>query len=215
MSEQPGKPDETPKKDAPQGYEPPSFIPPSSEPYGTEQSGAGQPAPGQPDSEQYGQPAAQPGAYSQDAAYGQQPYGQPASPYGQQPQPYGQQPYGQPASPYGQAPGQAAYGQAAYGQPASPYGQPAYYGVPAEPKGLSIAAMICGIVGLVSGGFLGLPQIAAVILGHIGLKKEPAGRGFALTGLITGYIGVLFGLLWLIFLIVALSAASQYGYYRN
>lgn len=182
MSDQPAKPDETPRNDTPsasgpQGFEPPAYEPPSFAP----------PAPPAPE---YGQPPA-PG-YGQ--APGQQPY--PQQPYGQQP--YPQHPYAQP------------YGQ----QPASPYGQPAYYGVPAEPKGLSIAAMVCGIVGVISGGMFVLPQIAAVILGHMGMKKEPAGRGFALTGLITGYLGVLFGVLWLVFLLIGLAVLGDAANYR-
>ncbi|MBO1268033.1 DUF4190 domain-containing protein [Arthrobacter cavernae] len=198
MSDQPAKGND----DAPKGYEPPSYIPPAETPL---------PPPAPP---VFGEPV--PPAFESPAQppYGQDPYGQ-QPPY-VQPAPYGQQPpaFQSPAqSPYGQVPyGQSQFGQTQYGQPGSPYGQPAYYGVPAEPKGLSIAAMICGIVGLVTGGFLILPQIAAVILGHIGMKKEPAGRGFALTGLITGYIGILFGLLWLIFLIIGLSMASQYNF---
>ncbi|UVJ39704.1 DUF4190 domain-containing protein [Arthrobacter sp. CJ23] len=197
MSDQPAKGND----DAPKGYEPPSYIPPTE--YSANDAGTPVPPPpvfGESVPPAFESPAQPP--YGQDP-YGQQPpYVQPA-PYGQQPP--AQPPYGQ--APYGQQPGQ-------YGQPGSPYGQPAYYGVPAEPRGLSIAAMICGIVGLVTGGFLGLPQIAAVILGHIGMKKEPAGRGFALTGLITGYVGILFGLLWLVFLIIGLAMAAQYGTYN-
>jgi len=197
MSEQPAKPDETPKNDTPQGSEPPSFMPP-----------------GQPGPEQYAQPA-QPGAYGQDAPYGQQPYAAPAAygqqsqPYGQQSQPYGQQsqPYGQPASPYGQVPGQQPYGQ-----PAGPYGQPAYYGVPAEPKGLSIASMCCGIAVYLGFGFILLPQIAAVVLGHMALKKEPSGRGMAIAGLVMGYLGILLTVVLGIFFIIAVTAASQYRY---
>ena len=72
------------------------------------------------------------------------------------------------------------------GGPAA-YPQPQY--VP--PRGLSVASMVLGIVGLVMGWFLlGLPSIVGVVLGHIGLKREPAGRPFAITGLVTGYIGV-------------------------
>ena len=54
--------------------------------------------------------------------------------------------------------------------------------------------MICGILGFLTAGLTGLP---AVILGHIGLsqiKKSGGalgGGGFAVTGLITGYITVL------------------------
>ena len=73
---------------------------------------------------------------------------------------------------------------------ASPYGQPAYYGMPAEPKVLSIASMCCGIAIFVGFGFFILPQIAAVILGHLALKQEPAGKGMAIAGLVMGYLGL-------------------------
>lgn len=77
-------------------------------------------------------------------------------------------------------------GMQPYEPPAGGY-QPQY--VP--PRGLSVASMVLGIVGLVMGWFLfGLPSIVGVILGHIGLKREPAGRPFAITGLVTGYIGI-------------------------
>ena len=57
--------------------------------------------------------------------------------------------------------------------------------------------MVCGIVGLVLSFFLFgfLPALAAVILGHIGMKKEPTAKGFSLTGLITGYAGLALSLL--------------------
>jgi hypothetical protein len=56
--------------------------------------------------------------------------------------------------------------------------------------------MVTGIVSIL-GGFclLGIPTIAAIILGHMGLKdtenEAKAGRGMAITGLILGYICVL------------------------
>ena len=166
MSEQPAKPDETPKSDTPQGYEPPPAPP-------------------------YGQP--------QD----QQPYAAPSA-YGQPASPYGQQPYGQ-SEPYGQQ-------SQAYGQPASPYGQPNYYGMPAEPKGLSIASMCCGIAVYLGFGFILLPQIAAVVLGHMALKKEPSGRGMAIAGLVMGYLGILLTVVFGALFIIGLTAASQYNY---
>src|SRR5690554_1662936 len=99
-------------------------------------------------------------------------------PPAESPQPAAQQPYGQAAP--------------------SPYAAPqAGYGQPMPPRGLSIASMVCGIVGLVLSFFLFgfLPALAAVILGHIGMKKEPTAKGFSLTGLITGYAGLALSLL--------------------
>lgn len=113
------------------------------------------------------------------------PYGQPASPYPQQ--------YGQPASPYGNA-----------------YGQPAYY-APAEPKGLSIASLCCGIAVFVGFGFFVLPQVAAVILGHMALRKEPSGKGMAIAGLVLGYVGIALTVIVIIFFAIAMQAAISTG----
>ena len=199
MTDQP-KPD---KDETPEGYRPPSYIPaqesdipappaPPAPPatsafdqqdYGHRASGA----PGQA-GEQYGQSAPD---YSQPA----DPYGTPAQ-YGQQPyapQPYGQQPYG--AAPH-------------YGQPGTPfnaYGQPAYYGVPPEPKGLSIASLCSGIATFVGLGFFLLPQVAAVILGHMALKREPAGKGMAIAGLVLGYVGIALTILVIVLIAVGLA----------
>jgi hypothetical protein len=138
-----------------------------------------------------------------------------APPYGSaapsQPQ-YGQGSHGQPQ--YGQNPyeGQNQYG--AYNQPPSPYnqpapyGQPGYYGMPAEPKTLSIASMVCGIASVIMGWIL-LPQIAAIVTGHLALKREPAGKGMSITGLVLGYLCLLgYGAFWLL-AIIGLAIASS------
>jgi hypothetical protein len=214
----------------PEGYQPPSYIPaqesdvpappkaPSwpatakieqpgygQQPYGTqEQSG-----------EQYGQPAS---GYSQPApGYGQPApgYGQPASGYSQPASGYGQpaDPYG---SPYGAAPQQPHGAPPQYGQPGSPfnaYGQPSYYGVPPESRGLSIASLCCGIAAFVGLGIFLLPQLAAVILGHLALKREPSGRGMAIAGLVLGYVGI--ALTILVVVIIALGLAISSSSYRG
>ncbi|MFJ4263603.1 DUF4190 domain-containing protein [Paenarthrobacter nicotinovorans] len=200
MTDQPAKGNE----DKPAGYEPPQYVPPAQfsapeqsqpsapVPPSFDQGNATQPIPPYEQSS-YGQPPAQdpytPGDYSQ----------QPASPYGQPPSPYQQQ----------------AFGQQPYGQPQSPYGQPAYYAMPAQPKGLSIASMVCGIAIYVGFGFFILPQIAAVVLGHLALKREPAGKGMAIAGLVMGYLGILLTVIFGIFIIIGIGAAStssRYGY---
>lgn len=125
---------------------------------------------------------------------------------------YGQSPYGQP--PYGQSPyGQPGYSQPSYPQPSYGYPQPYSYAQP-EPKGLSIASMVCGIAALVGFGFFLLPQIAAVVLGHLGLAREPAGRGFAIAGLVMGYVGLLIAVVVIAFFVIAIASISQspYGY---
>ncbi|KIS29254.1 integral membrane protein [Arthrobacter sp. SPG23] len=113
----------------------------------------------------------------------------PGDPYGQLPE-YGQQP-----GPYGTA-----------------YGQSSYYGMPPEPKGLSIASLCCGIAVFLGLGLFILPQIAAVVLGHLALLREPAGRGLAIAGLVLGYIGLALTAIVLTFAVVAIFAAANAGY---
>ena len=109
------------------------------------------------------------------------------------------------AQPY---PGQekAAYGQSAY----APAG-------PTPPTGLALASMITGIAGLFVGT---LASIAAIILGHMAKKQQPYARGMWMTGLITGYIGIAFTVLAIIFIVVffvILGAAgvSSYDTYNS
>jgi len=81
--------------------------------------------------------------------------------------------------------------------------------------------MVLGIAGLVLaplwGG--GIPfSIAAVVLGFMGRNREPAARGFWLTALITGFVGIAIGLVTVILFIVFFGAlvatipAYQYRY---
>ncbi|WP_144672201.1 DUF4190 domain-containing protein [Arthrobacter sp. U41] len=202
MTDQP-KPD---KDESPEGYRPPSYIPAQESdvpaapaPPATtefEQPGYGR----QPSGAQgYAGEQVRPGEQYREAAPD---YNQQADPYGT-PSPYAQQPYAQQS--YG---GQPQYGQPQYGQPGTPfnaYGQPAYYGLPPEPKGLSIASLCCGIATFVGLGFFLLPQLAAVILGHMALKREPAGKGMAIAGLVMGYVGI--ALTVLIFVLIAVGLA--------
>jgi hypothetical protein len=110
------------------------------------------------------------------------------------PSAYGAQ-AGAPAA-YGAPPAQPA--PPAYGAPqpygAQPaYGQPAYAQQPAGPaQGLAVTSMVLGLVGLL-GSFIGLgflPALAGVITGHFAQRRQPWARGFWITGLITGYIGL-------------------------
>jgi hypothetical protein len=119
--------------------------------------------------------------------------------------------YNQPAQP-GTVPGQQPYGQSAYGQPG-------YTPPPAGPaQGLSIASMILGIGGLVLSwfGFGLLAAIAAVITGHMAQKRQPWAKGFWLTGIITGYVGlaisVIIGAI-VVFAIVAGVLATSGAYF--
>jgi Domain of unknown function (DUF4190) len=173
---------------APSGFEPPRFAPP----YGSE--AASQPQYGQ---GSYGQGNEGQGDYGRgkdgQAGYGQGHFGQGG---------YGKSPY-ESQSRYG------AYNQppSPYNQPAGPYGQPGYYGMPAEPKTLSIASMVCGIASVIMGWIL-LPQIAAIITGHMALKREPTGKGMSITGLVLGYLCLLGYGAFLLLLIIGLAIAS-------
>ena len=155
------------------------------------------------------QPAQQQYGYGQDASYQAQPaqqnqygYGQDAS-YQAQPADYNYQ-----QNSYQQQPQQDAYG---YGQPAGyPYAAPIVKKAP----GMALAAMILGIVGIVTGFFVfgALLGIAAIILGALSLKKVKeagAGKGFAITGIVTGAVAVLFSLCMLfVYISVAQTAAK-------
>ncbi len=139
--------------------------------------------------------------------------------YGQQPeQTYGP-PYGSPAQPYAGAYGQPYAGPPYGGQPSggpagtfSAYGQPAYYVMPREPKVLSITSLCCGIAVFLGFGFILLPQLAAVILGHLALSREPAGRGMAIAGLVLGYIGIALTALVILLFAVAVGTFRSTGY---
>jgi hypothetical protein len=117
------------------------------------------------------------------------------------------QQHSQPAGPYGQQYGYQ-YGQQYSQAYASPYGQPSYYGAPPQPKVLSIASLCCGIAVYLGFGFFILPQLAAVILGHLALRREPSGRGFAIAGLVMGYLGLVLTVLAIVGLTILASVAS-------
>lgn len=179
--------------DSPAGYEAPQFVPPQ---------GPGIPAPPLYDQNQYGE-----NLYGKNQ-YGAGQYGQPGG-YNQpgansQPGDQYSVAHAQPASPYGQ--GSSPYGQTGYGQPA-------YYGMPAtQPKGLSIASMVCGIASVIL-GWLMIPQIAAIITGHLALRREPSGKGLSITGLVLGYLCLLgYGALWLLLIITLMAYNSAFGY---
>lgn len=92
-----------------------------------------------------------------------------------------------------------------------PYARQYYYGMAAQPKPLSIASLVCGIASVIVGWLL-VPQVAAIITGHLGLKREPAGRGLSIAGLVLGYLFLLgYGFLWLLLLIgLAVFRAETY-----
>lgn len=160
------------------------------------------------------------GNYNNQGTDGGQQYGQndqsyANQQYGQNDQPYANQQYGQNNQPYG---GGQQYAQNAYGQAPQynqvPYGaqqqynqqnfgQPVkavvYDAVPDKTHGTSVAALVCGILGLV---FFWIPIVdiglclAGLICGIVALVKGFGGKGLAITGLI---LSVLASILTLIF----------------
>ena len=108
------------------------------------------------------------------------------------------QPASPPTPPPGPPPGAYAY------PPVPGYPPPAY---PVKPKanGFALTSMILGILGLTIGLcllFFPVMPILAVVFGYVGLgqmrKTGAPGRGYAIAGLVTGYIGIALALLWLI-----------------
>ena len=115
----------------------------------------------------------------------------------------------------------------AYGAPTPPaYGAPAagsYTGAPgAKKQVMSIIAMIAGILGVLGSGIAFIPvagtimgllfPVAAVVLGFLGKKKEPLAKGFWMTGIITGFIGVVLVIVFTIAFVVLLAFAGTTTY---
>jgi len=123
---------------------------------------------------------------------------------------YGQSPSG-PAHAYGPPPsyGPAPHGPQAFG--AMPYASPYPY-VPDDPgRGLQVAGMICGIVGLVFLGFVLGPL--GIIFGTMGRNRtREAGfteTGMGLTGIICGWIALALFAIVIIFWIVLLATMKS------
>ncbi len=144
-----------------------------------------------------------------EAHRGDQPQWNPSPVFNPSARPYGHVPPPPPAAPHPGPPG----GYDTYGPPPSgpyvdAYGQPNYYPVPAAPKVLSIASLCCGIASFMGFGFFLLPQLAAVVLGHLALSREPGGRGLAIAGLVLGYVALAITVLVVVVAGVALSNAE-------
>jgi hypothetical protein len=88
------------------------------------------------------------------------------------------------------------------------------YPIQEAASGVSIASLVCGIIGVLVGwipivGFIGLVLgIVAVATGIMGLQR-PNGRGMAIAGLICGAVVIFLWVAVTIFLIVA--AATVHG----
>ncbi len=78
-------------------------------------------------------------------------------------------------------------------------------------KGFAIASMICGIASIVLCCFTYFAlilSIAAIVLGIVSKKKSSEGSGMALAGIITGAVGALIALTFIIIGAVAGAAMS-------
>ncbi len=94
-----------------------------------------------------------------------------------------------------------------------PYSYPYGTYAPPPPRGLAIASMVTGIVGVFlsfSYGLGFLPSLAAVITGHLARKRQPYARGMSLSGLICGYIGLGISVLWTIGIVVFIVWAAAH-----
>jgi hypothetical protein len=76
-----------------------------------------------------------------------------------------------------------------------------------QPRGFSIASMVIGICSLVLGPTIIVP-VVGLVLGVVGLRREPAGRGFAIAGIWTN--GVILALAAL-FVLALVAGALFFG----
>jgi hypothetical protein len=117
----------------------------------------------------------------------------PPSPYGGHwgaPSPYGPQPYGQ--QPYG-----------GYGAPYGGWGQPSHT------SGLAVASLVCGILWL-----YWLGSILALVFGYVAKSQidrshgSQTGRGMAVAGIVLGWVGVGFLVLFIVLGILSSAMSS-------
>ncbi|MEW6020223.1 MAG: DUF4190 domain-containing protein [Pseudomonadota bacterium] len=84
-------------------------------------------------------------------------------------------------------------------------------------SGMSIAALVLGLVGLVP-CFFGIPNILAIVFGAIELSKikkgesSAKGRGFAMAGLIIGAVTLVLGALLTIISAATGGFTYEYNY---
>ena len=110
--------------------------------------------------------------------------------------------YGRQSGPYGPPPATAApWGQPQqYGPPPQQYVATPYAGFVDQPKGLSLTSLILGVAGVFLGWTIIVPIVGA-ILGVIGVRREPAGRGMAIAGIVLNVLGLI---VWLLAFLVPL-----------
>lgn len=177
-----------------------------------------QPEPARQSPPEHAQPGQPQGAFPTPAAW--QPTPQHASPGQAQQPPQPQQPQ---QSPYGTSPSAppAAWqgDHATYLQtvPTAVYQAPSQGGYPsyqqaqaaATPTGTgrSTWSLVLGLIGLVISIFVGwgFPlSITAIVIGFIARRREPLARGRALTGIVTGFVGLLCSAGWFAYSVVVI-----------
>lgn len=134
---------------------------------------------------------------NQGANDGQQPYGNQQNAYGQ---PVQQQPQYHQAS-YG---AQQQYNQANFGQPVKAV---VYDAVPDKNSGVSVGALVCGILGLI---FFWIPGVdiglclAGLICGIIAIVKQHGGKGLAIAGLVLSIIDCILTIFYMYIFVFAM-----------
>lgn len=109
--------------------------------------------------------------------------------------------------PQGPQPLGGAFAQQPY--PGGPAGVPAtFLPAPAPTNGKATGALVCGVLCVFTGGITGIP---AVVLGHMARgeirRTGEQGDGFALAGLILGWLSVAG---WALFVLLVLGSVATY-----
>lgn len=120
----------------------------------------------------------------------------------------------------------SSYDQSSYDRPSydqSPFGQPPYEQYPNQQvnkprNGLGITSMILGIISVVFScccyGLSVVLGIVAIILGIVSMRKNETTKGFAIAGIITGSIGLVFAVLFIV-LEIYVRQSGLYDYYME
>lgn len=86
-----------------------------------------------------------------------------------------------------------------------PSGQPVYGQAP--PRGLSIASMVLGIASVLFGWTVVVP-LTGVVLGIVGIRKEPAGKAMAITGLVLNGLALS---VWVVLLLILVAVGAIFA----
>jgi hypothetical protein len=78
---------------------------------------------------------------------------------------------------------------------------------------VAVWALVTGVVGVLAGWcLLGLPCLAAVVLGHVALSQtktdQVKGRGLAIAGLVLGYVALIPALIFCLYAVIGVGGAG-------